>query len=183
MQKRTLARQILALLLALLIIFGAVNLFWYGFRYRPYRQMTAQMQLNADSERPRYIGTDGTYLFLLKMPGYLTFKTGFLYVVEEAYQDAAAFVADENGNLTEQNIPHVDMFIWPQMFSPAEYRVTIYEETDSVWAIMDSRGEFLPDETLSDAENARVSALFDAHRSEIQEMLRAAAAFWGDGLK
>ena len=182
MQNKPAAKRIIAILLLLLVIFGGVNLFWYGFKYLPYKRMAAQMQRSDDSGRPRYADTDGDYLFHLKMPGYLSFQSGYLYIVEKDYEDAAAFVADENGNLTEKNIPHVDMFIWPQMFSQTECRVTIYEETDSVWVMTNNRGEFIPDETLSAAENDRLSALFEEHESEIQEMINAAVAFWGDGL-
>ncbi|MBE6989197.1 MAG: hypothetical protein E7426_00430 [Ruminococcaceae bacterium] len=182
MQHKPVAKRIAAILLLLLVIFGGVNLFWYGFKYLPYKRMAAQMQRSDDSERPRYIYTDGEYLFHLKMPGYLSFQSGFLYIVEKDKEDAASFIADENGNLTEKNIPHVDMFIWPQMFSQPQCRVTIYEETDSVWVMTNNQGEFIPDETLSDTENDRLSVQFEEHKGEIQEMIKAAVAFWGDGL-
>lgn len=182
MQNKPAAKRIIAILLLLLAIFGGINLFWYGFKYLPYKRMAAQMQQIDAPGRPKCTYTDGEYLFRLKMPGYLSFQSGFLYIVEEDKEDAAAFFADENGNLTEKNIPHVDMFIWPQVFSRPQCRVTIYEETDSVWVMTNSRGELIPDEALSDAENDRLSVLFEEHRGEIQEMIKAAAAFWGDGL-
>ena len=182
MQKKPVIKRISIVLLLLFAIFAAVNLFWYGFKYLPYKRMSEKMQLSDDSERPRYIYTDGEYLFQLKMPGYLSFQSGFLYVVKKDDEDASSFIVDENGELKEKNIPHVDMFMWPQMFSQTQCRVTIYEETDSVWVITNTRGEFIPDETLSDSENDRLSVQFEAHRNEIQEMIKAAVDFWGDGV-
>ena len=182
MQNKSVTRRIAAVFFLAIVIFGGINLFWYGYKYLPYKRMSEKMQLSGESGRPRYTATDNGYVFRLKMPGYLDFESGFLYVVRADDEDAAAFFVDENGELTEKNTPHADMFLWPQMFSPTQCRVTIYEETDSVWAMTDSKAEFIPDETLSDAENERLSVLFEEHRSEIQAMLRAAADFWGDGL-
>ncbi len=182
MQKKTVIKRVFAILLLLIIIFGGINLFWYVFKYLPYKKLAEKMQLSGDTGRPRYTYSYDGYLFHLKMPGYLDFQSGFLYVVKEDDEDAASFIVDEYGNLTEKNIPHVDMFIWPQMFSQTQCRVTIYEETDSVWVMTDSRAEFIPDEELSDTENDRLSELFITHRNEIREMIKAAVEFWGDGL-
>ena len=182
MRKKSLAKRIIAIFLLIVLIFGGINLFWYGFKYLPYKHMAENMQLSDDMGRPKYTYTDGEYVYRLKMPGYLSFGSGFLYVVRKDNEDAAAFVADEEGNLTEKNTPHVDIFIWPKMFSETQYGVTIYEETDSVCVVTNSRMQFIPDESLSDEENDRLYALFEAHKDEIQELIKAAVQFWGEGL-
>ena len=117
MQNKPIAKRIIAILLLLLIIFGGVNLFWYGFKYLPYKKMAAQMQRIDASGRPKYTYTDGDYLFQLKMPGYLSFQSGFLYIVEKDKEDAASFVADENGNLTEKHTSRRYVYMAAGFFS------------------------------------------------------------------
>ena len=113
------------------------------------------------------------------MPGYLSFQSGFLYVGPKD-EDAAVLVADGSGDFTERNVPHVDLFIWPRMFSGAEYGVTIYEETYSRQFMVNSRGEYLPDEGVSEEEIADDRALFEKHGDEIRDVMRAARELWGD---
>lgn len=175
-------KRILAAIALAVGLFAALCLFWYGFKYSPYRKMTENMQFNNDSEKPRYVYTDDQYLYRLKMPGFLSFESGFLYV-GPADETAASFTVDENGDLAEQNIPHVDMFIWPRIFSEPEYGVTIYEEDWSRQFMMSSRGEYLPDEDMSqeDLEDAR--DLFEKHRDQIVDVMQAADALWGSRLK
>lgn len=73
------------------------------------------MQPDNSFERPRNVYMDDQYLYRLKMPGYLSFESGFLYV-GPADEKAASFTLDENSSMTEENVPHVDMFIWPRIF-------------------------------------------------------------------
>ena len=74
------------------------------------------------------------------MPGYLSFEGGFLYVAPQLTENAAAFYVDESGTMVEKNIPHCDLFIWPQMFSETKICVTLYEETSSVSCMVDRSG-------------------------------------------
>lgn len=160
---------------------AAVILFWYGFKYMPYRRMAEKMQPDNGFERPRYVYMDDQYLYRLKMPGYLSFESGFLYV-GPADEKAATFTVDENGSMTEENVPHVDMFIWPQIVSSPLYGVTIYEENWSRQYMMNGQGEYLPDESVSNQDREEALALFEKHRSEIHDVLQAANALWGKEL-
>ena len=179
MKDRSILKRIIVVFSLIAVVFGSVNLFWYGFRYLPYKKMTAQMPLNDDPELPRYLLTDDRYIYRVKMPRYLSFDSGFLYIGPND-DEAAAFISDDDGNLTEKNKPHVDMFIWPQMFSETKYGLTIYEETYSIQCMINSRGEYLPDETVSEEEKANTRELFEKHKSEIQDILRAANELWGE---
>jgi hypothetical protein len=144
--------------------------------------MTENMQFNNDSEKPRYVYTDDQYLYRLKMLGFLPFESGFLYV-GPADETAASFIVDGNGDLREQNIPHVDMFIWPRIFSEPEYGVTIYEEDWSGQFMMSSQGEYLPDEDMSQEDLEDAWDLFEKHRDQIMDVMQAADALWGSRLK
>lgn len=175
-------KRILAALVLAAALLSAFILFWYGFKYLPYRRMSESMQFNSDSERPRYVYTDEQYLYRLKMPGFLSFESGFLYV-GPADETAASFTVDEKGDLTEKNVPHVDMFIWPRIFSEAGYGVTVYEETYSRQFLMNGRGEYLPDENVSKEETEEALALFEKHKDQIRDVLRAADGLWGRELR
>ena len=182
MKSGVILKRILVLILLAVFLFGAVSLFWYGFKYLPYRRMAASMLFNSDYEKPRYVYTDDQYLYRLKMPGFLSFESGFLYV-GPADETAASFTVDENGDLKEQNFPHVDMFIWPQLFTSPLYGVTIYEEDWSGQFMMNAQGEYLPDEDMSQEDLEEVRALFEKHRDQIRDIMRAADALWGSELR
>ena len=171
-------KRIIAVIVLIVIVFGGINLFWYGFKYLPYKKMADNMQFNNDSEMPRYLCTDDNYAYKLKMPGYLSFDSGYLYVGPND-EDAALLIEDDNGDIVEQNIPHVDMFVWPQMFSGTKYGITIYEETFSKQFMINSLGEYLPDENTSEEEQADDRAWFEKHKDEIQDVMRAAHELWG----
>ena len=178
MKNKSVLKRIIVIIVLIAVVFGGVNLFWYGFKYLPYKKMTDHMTLSNDSETPRYVYADDNYIYRAKMPGYLSFDSGFLYIGPND-DEAAVFISDDDGNLTEKNIPHVDIFIWLQILSETKYGLTIYEETYSMQFMINSRGEFLPDESLSEEETADVMALFEKHKDEIQDTLRAADELWG----
>ncbi len=178
MRSKTTIKRITAILILLIIVFGGINLFCYGFKYLPYKRMTGQMALNNDPEKPRYESADNDYIYRVKLPGYLSFDSGFLYIGPND-EEAAAFVADEDGNLMEKNKPHVDMFIWPQMFSETRYGLTIYEETYSRQFLINGLGDFLPDESYSEEEKENAEELFEKHEDEIRDIMRAAKEMWG----
>ena len=177
MKSKGILKKVILVAVLAALVFGAVNLFWYGFKYLPYKKMADRMQFNNDSEMPRYVFEDDKYLYRLKMPRYLSFDSGFLYVGPNE-EDLAVFIVDEEGNLTEQNVPHVDMFIWPKMFSETVYGVTIYEKTSSRQLIINRLGEYLPDEMITEEEKAENMALFEQHKEEIRDMLQAANELW-----
>ena len=149
MKSTAVLKLIVTVLLVITVIFCAVNLFWYGCKYLPYKKMADKMRPGDDPEMPRYSYTDDNYLFRLKMPKYLSFASGFLYVGPND-EEAAVLYADDNGNLSETNKPHVDMFVWPQIFSRTRYGITIYEETYSMQFMMNGQGELLPDENMTE---------------------------------
>ena len=177
-RKRVLKRLLTVCILAF-AVFAGIVLFWYGFKYLPYRNAAGKMQLDGDSERPRYTAVSGEHLFRIKMPGFLSFESGFLYVGPA--DELAAFVVNEDGTLTEKNVPHVDMFIWPKIYSGAEYGVTLYEESYSVQILVDGRGELLSGvDGMSGPDGAALRELYEKHRDEIQDVFSAAKDFWGD---
>ena len=178
MSKKILMRILIVCILAAVVFVGVV-LFWYGFKYLPYRNAAGRMQLNTDPEMPRYMEVSGDHLFKIKMPKFLSFESGFFYV-GPADEMAAAFVENDDGTLSEKNVPHVDMFIWPGIFSGAEYGVTLYEETYSEQIMVDGSGEFLSGAGgPSEAEETVLRKLYEKHRAEIQEIISAAKDFWG----
>ena len=178
---KSVIKCIIAVILLIAIVFGGVNLFWYGFKYLPYKKMADKMQFNNDSEMPRYLCTDDQYMYRLKMPGYLSFTSGFLYVGPND-EEAAVLYADDDGSFSEANKPHVDMFVWPQIFSETQYGITIYEETYSMQFMMNGQGELIPDENMTDEERAEAIMMFEKHKDEIRDIIRAAAELWGDEL-
>ena len=182
MKNKSLLKKAVIVIRTAALLFGGLNLFWYQFKYRPYKEKTVMMQLNEDSERPKYTCTRNGYIYTLKMPGYLSFESGFLYVVPEEHQDSAMFIVDEDGNLTEKNIPHVDLFVWPQVLSEAEYRITAYEETESMWIRVNRFGDYLVDETTSDIEQKKAKELYEKHELEIRNIVDAAARLWGSNI-
>ncbi len=182
MNKKPLTKRFAFLILSFLATFILLNLFWYQFKYRPYKEKTVAMQLNEDSERPRYTCLRNGYAYTVKMPSYLSFQSGYLYVVAESHLDSAGFIADDEGNLMEKNVPHVDLFIWPQLFSGAQYRVTVFEETESTWITVDSDGEYIPDETLDEVQQAKAWELYENHKPEIIDILKAAVQLWGNDI-
>ena len=181
MQNKSILKRILVIIVLAAVVFGGLNLFWYVSKYLPYKKMTGKMALNDDPETPRYVSSDEDYIFRVKLPGYLSFDSGFLYVGPND-EEAAAFMVDEDGNLTEMNKPHVDLFIWPQIFSETRYGLTIYEETYSRQFMVNSLGEFVPNGSFSEEEKADAEELFEKHGNEIRDILRAAKEMWGSEL-
>lgn len=175
-------KRILTVFILAAVVFAGVSLFWYGFKYLPYRNAAGKMQLNGNPEMPRYMAVSRDHLFKIKMPSFLSFESGFLYV-GPADEQAAAFEVDEDGGLIEKNVPHVDMFIWPKIFSGAEYGITLYEENYSRQIMVDSSGAFLSGvDSLSEAEVNELRELYEKHKDEIREVISAAKDFWGDDL-
>ena len=183
MRSKTLTKKILIIILLIAIIFGGINLFCYGFKYLPYKKLADKMQADSESAAPRYVCENNGYTFRVKVPGYLAFQSGYIYLVDTKHMDSAGLIADDDGELSEMNIPHVDLFVWPQMFGEAKYGTTIYEDTYSVWAGTNRNEEFMPDETLTDEENAEALELFEKHKSEIHDVMQAAVDFCGDVIK
>ena len=178
-------KGMIIMLLVILILLGSINLVWYLLKYLPYKQMSNKLKYNGDSEMPRYIFQDEKYMYKIRMPRYLSFAGGFLYispVIQGHIEDSASFYQDEDGNLFERNIPHVDMFIYPKIFSETEYGVTLYEETESCFLMTDKDGVYLPDQTLSDKENEKIQNLYNKHKDEISDILNAAKSMWGTQL-
>ena len=183
MEVRKSKKRIISIILLIVVLFGGVNLFWYVFKYLPYKKIADKMQPDTDSAAPRYVCENDGYTFRVKMPGYLAFQSGYIYVVDTEHVDSAVLISDDDGELSEMNVPHVDLFVWPQVFGKAKYGTTIYEDTYSVWAGTNGNVEFLPDETLTDEENAQTSELFEKHKNEIHEVIQAAVGFCGDDVK
>ena len=179
MKEKKLWKQILVVCLLAVLVFLGVSLFWYGFKYRPYKKCVEKMSLDNDSETPRYTAVKGNYQYRVKMPRFLSFESGFLYV--GPVEELSSFVVDEEGNMTEKNTPHVDMFIWPKLFSGADYGVTLYEETYSEQVFVDRDGKLLGgNHDMSEQEETALKELYEKHRDEVQDMFLAAADFWGE---
>ena len=183
MKNKVILKRMAVMLLVILLILGGINLFWYLFKYRPYKKMSDRMQFNEDPEMPRYGFVNDRFSFRLKMPAYLSFESGFLYAAPLLEDEGAVFYTDADGNMAERNIPHSDLFIWPQLFSEAKYGVTVYEESSSAQLMTNGKGEYLPDPDLSEAERADLAGLFQKHQTEIQELIQAADELWGDVLR
>ena len=143
MKNKVIWKRMILMLVVILVIFGGINVFWYVFKYMPYKKMSQKLEWNGDEEIPRYTYKDEKYSYRLKMPPYLSYKSGFLYVTPIEADEESGFSIDENGDTIEKNVPHVDMFIWPQMFSDTEFCVTIYEETESYMISITKTGEYL----------------------------------------
>ncbi len=179
--RKKLLRLILAVCVSAAVVFAGVSLFWYGFRYLPYKNAAGRMQPDSDQEIPRYTAVSGDYLFRIKLPKFLSFESGFLYVGPA--DELAAFIVNDDGSVTEKNVPHVDMFIWPKIFSEAGYGVTLYEESSSEQILVDGRGEFLSGvDSMSGSDEAALRELYGKHREEILDVISAAKDFWGDDL-
>ena len=132
MREKSLKKRIIAIVLLIVVVFGGINLCWYGFKYLPYKKVADKMQLDTEAGAPRYVCENNGYTFRVKMPEYLSFQSGYIYAVDTDHVDSAGLIADEDGELSEMNVPHVDLFVWPQMFGEAKYGATIYEDTYSV---------------------------------------------------
>lgn len=182
MKNKVIVKRMLIMLLVILVILGSINLFWYVFKYMPYKNMAKNMQLNDDAETRRYSYETEDYTFGMKIPEYLSFASGFLYVTPQLPENAAAFYVNEMGTMVEKNIPHCDLFIWPQMFSETEFCVTVYEETSSVSCMVDRSGAYLPDEYISEAERKEMADLCDERRNEILSLIEAAISLWGSNI-
>ena len=183
MKNKVIIKRMAVMLLVILLILGGINLFWYLFKYRPYKLMSDRMQFNDDPEMPRYVTEKDGFVYRLKLPPYLSFESGFLYAAPLIQDGGAEYFTDAEGNLTEKNIPHSDLFIWPRMFSEAKYGVTVYEETSSMQLMTNRKGEYLPDPEISEAEREEEAEMFRKHQSEIQELIQASEELWGDVLR
>ena len=135
MKSRSILKRIMVIFALIAVVFGGINLFWYGFKYLPYRKMADHMNLDDDSEMPRYVVVDDNYIYRV--------------------------------------------FIWPQMFSETKYGLTIYEETYSMQVMINSLGEYLPGETVSEDEKTKALELIEKHKDEIQDILHAADELLG----
>lgn len=179
--KKVIVKLLIVIIVLVVLLFGSINFIWYQFKYLPYKNIADKMQFNNNSEMPRYTFTDDEYLYRLKMPSYLSFESGFLYIgpIDE---DAASFVADGEGNLTEKNIPHVDMFVWLRVFSETQYGITIYKEDCSFQYMINKDVDLIPDESMSMEEKEIALSLIYEHKSEIQDMLQSARKLFGNNI-
>ena len=175
-------KQLLFIMLLSAVVISGIGAFWYATRYLPYRRMAVSMEKNDDVERPRYMYEDDEYQYSLKMPGFLSFESGFLYVGPKD-DDSAILIVDDEGNMTEKNTPHVDVFIWPHVIKKTEYAVTLYEESYSVRIMTNSRGEYLPEAGITEEERENERMLFEKHKDEIQNVISAAVRLWGDEIQ
>lgn len=164
------------MLIVILLFFGSLNFAWYVLKYRPYQQFVSKMTLGDDPELPRYYASDEKYTYIVKMPGYLSYGSGFMHVeplgADEIY-------VDENGELLSDSDTSVGMFIWPGVFGETRYGATIWEGEESWQLYINEKLEYIPYEHELPTEIEANQKLISKYQTEIEEVMAAAQAMWG----
>ena len=55
MKNNKILKYTVAVLVSAAVLFGLVNLVWYGFKYLPYSRLASKMQFNGNPDMPRYV--------------------------------------------------------------------------------------------------------------------------------
>lgn len=152
----------------LTVCFLILNAVWIPVKYLPYRKLCGGLRHDPDSGKgTKFCAESGDYIFRVSMPGYLSFKSGFLAV------DAVG-----NGH---------SLFIWPQPGRETKFGVMIFEQespsTTHLTQIYISKDlEYLDEQNTwqgaSPEELQHNKALYEAHLDELRGLMDAAKSRW-----
>jgi hypothetical protein len=182
-RKLSTPQKLLILFIAILIVFGSINAYWY-FGYRSiYNKLADRMDAtygdNGDVEdriMMRYTKIVGDYSFTLKMPAYLC-EGGFLSVGDK---EGAIAEIDENGNVINSNGLCISLYIWPQYFGDYKLGIDFYDEAEDIWeqVAVDSHLNIISSEDLDDQYVKYIQDLISDNEDEIKALIDAAQEFW-----
>ena len=151
-------KKAVKIIVAILIVFVAVNAIWFGWSRVKYGKLSRGMEENTIDEFlvPRYFYTDEEgYDFGVKYPDYLSL-TGNVSV----------------GTPAKGDNPFTDaLIIWPKLFGGYEFGVLLYDDNGDGYCIyIDSDGN-----ALSKDDEEVVSR----HKENIEALLKKADEKWG----
>ena|GEM_PF-4718043 len=185
----------------LLLAFLVLNAVWLPVKYFPYKAFCRQFSNASDiGKGTQYQTISGDYAFRVKMPGYLSFESGFLAVepAERALQNAdPALIRGTDAREPDaasqqepqQTKTEAALFIWPQPFGETEYGVMIFEQESPTMThatqfiirkdlTLSEQKNHLPDETPEQAQHNK--ELYEANLDAVRGLMDAAMQQWGD---
>lgn len=170
--------KLLILFLAILMVFGVINLVWFlGHKHR-YNGFAEEMEYwvdEADDSRSRYSVTIGDYRCIMKMPHYLSFG-GFM-----AVEDSEGYVTtiDENGN-EHGNGLSIALYIWPKMFAGYDIGLFFYDKEHEIFeqVYIDPDCNLVDAEEFDDEFVAYINTLIADNKDEIDCLFDIADQCW-----
>ena len=167
-QRGKLLKVISLLATVLAVCFVILNAVWLPVKYIPYRKLCKELREHPDGGKGiQYSTESGDYVFRVKMPGYLSFKSGFLAV------DAVG-----NGH---------SLFIWPQPGSETRFGAMIFEHestsmTHLTQIYISKELKYLDEQNTwqgaSPEELQHNKAIYEAHLDEVRSLMDAAKSKW-----
>ena len=173
-QRSAIIKRLILLLLAILIIFAAINAVWYfGYQQR-YNRLSEHLDTKyiddiEEKDMLRYFKDVDDYTITLKMPAYLG-SGGFVSI---ARTEGYVSQLDDNGNVIAGSEMYITLYIWPKYFSDYKLGLDFYDEVNSVWEQVEltSDMELMNTDTLDDEYIEYVNKLISEHNTEITKLI------------
>lgn len=173
------SKKLLLMLIIILVIFGSYNLAWYLLKYRPYTKYISSFHSNNDSERERYYTTDDYYSYVVKMPPYLGFESGFLGV---SSNEEGSININESGEIAKNSSPSLVLYIWPQIIGDTEYGIMIINGLEMQQLHIDRNINYIPYKNETDNEIKKHEEMINDNYKQIYDMINGAKKIWGDNI-
>jgi len=162
---------ILIIISIMMFLLGAASLSWYVLKYRPYAQLCEGMQASREYKGFQYYTEDENYAYVVKMPSYLGFESGFVRV-SPLQTDKMSIV----------------LFIWPQINAETEFGVMIPQNAGQnnynlIALSIDKNMQYIPEKNQSPEQIQTREELFALYHDEIKALMNAAQDKWGENLE
>lgn len=173
-QRSAIFKRLILLLLAIVIIFAAINAVWYfGYQQR-YNHLSECLDAKyiddiEEKDMLRYFKDVDDYTITLKMPAYLG-SGGFISV---ARTEGYVSQLDDNGNVIAGSEMYITLYIWPKYFSDYKLGLDFYDEVNSVWEQVEltSDMELMNTDALDDEYIEYVNQLISEYDAEITKLI------------
>ena len=162
-----------------LVIFAIWNVTWYFLKYRPYHALCSEMQSSDIGKGIQFRTEDAQFSYVVKMPGYLSFSSGFISV---SPIENNRIYFDENSAPVAESASYATLFIWPQIKGETEYGVIIAEGNTLYQINIDKSLAFIP---YGEQNNniGMYEKMLAEHRDEIEMLMNAVQNMWGNNLE
>ena len=173
-------KKLLILLIVILLIFAGINLSWYFFKFRPYKQLAENfnaVNIGDNEELQRYSLEKDGYYFNIKMPAYLGFEGGYCRVsTSNGYEYA---VDIENDDVDESKVIGLTLYYYPRIFQEDQYAIFIETSSDFTPLDISKDLKYIPAEGESKAETEDHENMIRENFEEIEKLMNEAISVWG----
>ncbi len=174
--EKIVVKKLCILALAILLIFGILNLTWFVVEKMPYNSYAERLELSEDDipDAEYYEKEIDGYTYRLKMPAYLSYDGGFLTVYNT--ENHTLYMDDDGSSEYAETV--LTLFIYPEFFGETSYIVSLENDELDESISIDSELNYLPLDEENYEENEYCSYLLSEYYDEIKTLMDKAQELW-----